>query len=117
MADRLREEDHQAWTAYDAHLEEAPDDALLAYAEDKGAVFVTTNRDAAALARRLRAASTIWLSVREVDVLAAIDRALSWLAERRLPDGFVLKVPKHAPLALQAPLASADERSQPDERQ
>ena len=91
---RLTREGHKAWTAQEAHLGDVEDDHLIAYAEDKRAVLVTTNRDCAQLGRRMRSASVIWLRVLEVDAVEAVQRALEWLDTNRLPKGMVLRVPK-----------------------
>ena len=61
VARSLASEGHEAWTAYDAGLADAQDEDLIAYAHAKGAVLVTTNRDCAQLARRLRSAAVVWL--------------------------------------------------------
>jgi predicted nuclease of predicted toxin-antitoxin system len=93
----LTHEGHEAWTAREAHLEDVEDDHLIAYAEDKRAIVVATNRDCAQLGRRQRPASGIWLQVLEVDAVDAVRRALVWLSSNKLPDGMVLRVPKNAP--------------------
>ena len=85
---------HEAWTAYDAGLGDAQDEDLIAYAHAKGAVLVTTNRDCAQLARRLRSAAVVWLAVREPDATVAMGRATQWLISNALPQGRVLRVPK-----------------------
>ncbi len=92
----LSTQGHQAWTAFQAGLDDAPDEALLAYAFAMGAALVTTNRDCASLARRMRSAPVVWLQVREVDALDAVQRALAWVESNRLPSGRVLRVPKVA---------------------
>jgi predicted nuclease of predicted toxin-antitoxin system len=92
----LASEGHQAWTAYDAGLGDAADEDLIAYAHARTAILVTTNRDCAQLARRLRTATVVWLAVREHDAKTAMDRACDWLAHRRLPEGRVLRAPKAA---------------------
>lgn len=99
------------WSAYEASLEAAPDGALIAYAHARTAVLVTTNRDCAQLARRLRLARVIWLQVREVDAEATMVRALNWLGTHRLPDGMVLRVGKNAEPVVLSPLpAGGDDR-------
>lgn len=100
----LAGEGHEAWTAYEAGLDDAQDEDLIAYAHAKGAVLVTTNRDCAQLARRLRSAQLIWLAVREADALAAIERAVDWAAQSRLPAGRTLKVGKTAAPQLLNPI-------------
>jgi predicted nuclease of predicted toxin-antitoxin system len=92
----LASEGHQAWSAYDAGLADAADEDLIAYAHTKGAVLITTNRDCAQLARRLRSVSVVWLSVRENDARVATIRAVTWLTANTLPDGRVLRVTKVA---------------------
>lgn len=64
---------------------------------------MTTNRDCAQLARRLRSAAVIWLAVLEVDALVANQRATAWLEMNDLPAGRVLKVLKHAEPKLLSP--------------
>lgn len=101
----LRGEGHQAWSAYEAHLEDASDGALVVYAADKGAIAVTTNKDFVALARRLRAARVVYLRCREPDALEMMARALGWLDQNRLPPGRVLRVPRRADVRVMTPLA------------
>ena len=103
MARRLTQTGHEAWTAREAHLEDVEDDHLIAYTEDKRAIVVTTNRDCAQLARRMRSASVIWLCVREVDTVAAMLTALLWLSSNKLPAGMVLRVRKTVPPTLLQP--------------
>jgi predicted nuclease of predicted toxin-antitoxin system len=57
----LAEHGHEAWSAFDAGLADAQDEDLLAYAYRRRAVLVTTNRDRAQLARKLRSARVIRL--------------------------------------------------------
>jgi hypothetical protein len=95
---------HKAWTAYEANLQEAQDDALNVYAERKGAILVTVNKDCAAIARRLQAASAVYLCVRERDAVIAMGRAEQWLRANRLPEGRVLRVPKQAEIRVMRPL-------------
>jgi predicted nuclease of predicted toxin-antitoxin system len=103
VARRLRAVGHDAWTAYDAHLEDASDESLIIYAQDRDAILVTTNRDCARLAQRMGAAQVIWLQVLEVDSEASIVRAVEWLQANHLPIGRVLRVPKQAELSMLAP--------------
>lgn len=100
----LRAEDHEAWTAFEANLQEAGDDELNIYAQSKGAILVTTNKDCAAIARRLQSAETIYLRVRERDAVEAIGRAEAWLQQNHLPRGRVLRVPRLARIRLMTPL-------------
>jgi predicted nuclease of predicted toxin-antitoxin system len=100
----LASEGHQAWTAFDAGLDDAEDEDLIAYSHAKGAVLVTTNRDCAQLARRLRSAQAIWLAVRETDALPTMQRATNWMDEHSLPPGRVLKIGKTAEPKLLTPI-------------
>jgi predicted nuclease of predicted toxin-antitoxin system len=104
VARYLRGEAHEAWTAYEAHLEEASDAELIAYAADHDAIAVTTNRDFVTLARRLRAARVVHLRVSEADAVLAMDRALRWLESSGLPDGMALRVPKRSEIRVLPPL-------------
>jgi predicted nuclease of predicted toxin-antitoxin system len=99
----LASEGHEAWTAYDAGLADALDEDLIAYAHARTAILVTTNRDCAQLARRLRAASVVWLAVREVNALDAMKRAIDWLNEETLPEGRVLRTRKVAAIVVLSP--------------
>lgn len=101
----LAGEGHQAWTAYEAGLDDAQDEDLIAYAHAKGAALVTTNRDCAQLARRLRTARVVWLAVREPDARAAAERAVTWIGLRSVPQGRVVKVGKTAEPRLLIPLS------------
>jgi predicted nuclease of predicted toxin-antitoxin system len=92
----LSSDGHEAWTAYEAGLDDARDEDLIAYAHAKRAALVTTNRDCAQLARRLRSARVIWLAVREPDARAAVERAVAWIGQHALPQGRVLKIGKTA---------------------
>jgi predicted nuclease of predicted toxin-antitoxin system len=100
----LAGERHEAWTAYEAGLDDAQDEDLIAYAHAKGAALVTTNRDCAQLARRLRSAQVVWLAVREPDARPTMERAVGWIVEHPLPHGRVLKVGKTAEPTLLNPL-------------
>lgn len=99
----LTSQKHDAWTAYEAELDDAEDGDLIAYAHAKRAVLVTTNRDCAQLGRRLRSASVIWLAVVEVDARDAMARGLGWLDDFKLPPGRVLRVTKVADPKLLSP--------------
>ena len=92
MARLLRSEGHETWSAYEAHLSEASDRDLIAYAEDKKAIAVTHNKDFAATARVMRSARTIYLRVTEDKAVIAMRRALEWIAANRFPDGRVVRV-------------------------
>ncbi len=85
---------HQVWTAQQTGMSDVEDEPLIIYADDRKTILITTNRDCALRARRMQSASTIWLSVLEVDAVAAMDKALEWLAVNQLPNGRVLKVRK-----------------------
>ena len=104
VAESLRRQGHAAWTTYEAHLQTAGDDDLIIYAEDKDAILVTVNKDCAAIARRLQAASLVYLRVRERDAVPAMDRAERWLRTNRLPRGRVLRVPKLADIVVMRPI-------------
>ena len=103
VAGYLREQGHQAWTAYEATLEAASDEELLIYAADKGAVAVTINKDFVALARRLRSTRVVYLRVREHQAVVAMGRALDWMQASTLPEGRVLRVPLKAEVMVLAP--------------
>ena len=104
MASALRDEGHRAWTAFEANLPDASDETLIIYADDKGAIFVTNNADAAQLARRMQAARTVYLRVVESNAVKAMARAEEWLRSNRLPKGRVLRVPLNASIKVTAPL-------------
>ncbi|MBV8161054.1 MAG: DUF5615 family PIN-like protein [Acidimicrobiia bacterium] len=104
VADFLRGEGHQAWTAYDAHLEEGDDDELVVYAGDKAAIAVTINRDFVTIARRLQVARVVHLRVEEAYAVEAMGRAVEWLESNYLPDGRALRVFRRAPLQVLSPL-------------
>jgi hypothetical protein len=95
---------HKCWTAYDANLSDASDEILIIYAQDKQATLVTTNRNCALMARKLRLASVIWLQVREQDAAEAMGRALEWLTENELPQGMVLVIKRRAAPVVLSPL-------------
>ena len=103
----LSSQRHQAWTAYQAGLDDAPDEALITYhVQRKGAIAVDNQppRLCALRARKMRSAAVVWLVVREVDALDTTGRALAWLQQNRLPSGRVLKVPKVAPPRILTPV-------------
>jgi predicted nuclease of predicted toxin-antitoxin system len=104
VAKLIRSKGHTAWTAFEAHLQEAGDDELIFYAEAKNALLVTTNADCAVLARRLKAASVVYLRVRERDAVEAMDRAEEWLQSNHLPQGRVLRVRPGGVIDVMAPL-------------
>ena len=64
---------------------------------------MTTNRDCAAIALRMRSARVVWLQVPEVDAQAAMERAADWLEVNPFPPGRVLRVRKRAAPALLSP--------------
>jgi predicted nuclease of predicted toxin-antitoxin system len=104
VADHLRDCGHEAWTAYDAHLEEGSDDELIVYAASKDAIAVTINRDFVTIARRVSAARVVHLRVEEAYAVEAMSRALEWFDANHLPGGRVLRVFRHAPLQILTPL-------------
>lgn len=89
----LRSLGHDAWTAYEAGLPGALDETLIVYSASKSAIAVTTNKDFAALARRLRLARVGFLRVEEAKASEAVRRAVEWLEDQALPNGMVLRVP------------------------
>lgn len=95
VAAHLRPE-HEAWTAYEANLADADDRDLIVYAEDRQAILVTTNRDCAHLARRLRLARCVYLAVVEAVAAETMQRASTWLAGNSLPAGMVLRVTRRS---------------------
>ena len=89
------------WTAFEAHLEDVPDAEIIAYADDKSAILITTNRDCALLAQKMTLARVVWLNVNEVDALDGMKRAAEWMDGHHLPNGRVLRVSKNRdPLVL-----------------
>jgi predicted nuclease of predicted toxin-antitoxin system len=104
VAEFLRQRGHEAWTAFEAHLQTAGDDDLNIYADAKDAILVTVNKDCAAIARRLQAASVVYLRVRERDAVQAAARAEAWLQANHLPKGRVLRVPKQVDITVMRPL-------------
>ena len=76
VADFLRSENHDGWTAFEANLQEAADEDLLISS----------------------------ISVVEPKTVEAMARALEWMATNHLPAGRVLRVPLKAPLSVMTPL-------------
>jgi len=95
---------HQAWTAYDAHLEDASDEAIVVYAGNRRAIVVTTNKDFVPTARRMAIASVVYLRVTEAHAVETLTRALAWLETNQLPDGRVLRVSRRGKITVMAPL-------------
>ena len=95
--------DHEAWSAYEAHLEAVGDDELLAYAENRDAILITTNKDCAALARRLCCARVIYLAVIEANALEAVIRAIDWLERNEIPAGRVIRVTRRTTIRILNP--------------
>jgi predicted nuclease of predicted toxin-antitoxin system len=92
VAGGIRQAGHDAWTAYEAHIEAFADDAVLVYAEGKHAIVVTTNKDFIPVARRMGVAQVVYVRCLEVHAVETMKRALDWLAANRLPPGRVLRV-------------------------
>jgi predicted nuclease of predicted toxin-antitoxin system len=104
VAGLVRANGHAAWTAFEANLQEAPDEALITYAYAKNAILVTNNKDCAELARRHRTARVVYLRVQEDRAEEAMSRALEWLRTSHLSSGRVLRVPMKARICVMAPL-------------
>lgn len=68
---------------------------------------MTTNRDFVVLARRMRVGRVIYLRCLEDRAVEAMKRAIEWLAENRLPDGRVLRVPIRGDITVLAPIEAA----------
>lgn len=77
---------------------------MIAYAERKDAIAVSTNKDFARTARRMRAARAVYLRVTEPNAVAAMERALDWLQASGLPSGRVLRVPLSGAIQVMSPL-------------
>ena len=103
VAEFLRGEHHQAWTAFEANLEAATDETLIIYADDKGAILVTNNKDCAALARRMCCTKVVYLRVLEVRCVEAMGRALKWMEGADIPQGRVLRVPLRSAIRVMTP--------------
>jgi predicted nuclease of predicted toxin-antitoxin system len=52
---------HECWTAAEANLDEAPDDALAVYATDRGAALVSHDAEFARRRRRNTIGQHVWL--------------------------------------------------------
>jgi predicted nuclease of predicted toxin-antitoxin system len=79
VARMLRRARHQTWTAADAGLARAPDDALSVYADDRGAALVTHDREFTARRRRHPIGQHIRLACKEWEAAALLRDRLPYL--------------------------------------
>ena len=75
-------------------MDQLPDDALIVFAGSRGEILVTTNHDCIRVARRLREARVVYLSVVESAAEETMSKAIDWIGShpRGFPAGRVLKV-------------------------
>jgi predicted nuclease of predicted toxin-antitoxin system len=97
VAALLRQRRHDAWTAFEANLQEADDRDLIIYADDKQAILVTINKDCVAFARRMQAARVVYLRCEENRAVTAIGRQRLGFAPTNFPlvgcFGYRLRLP------------------------
>ena len=79
---------HECWSAAQAHLDDAPDDALAAYADDRHAALISHDMDFARRRRRNTRGQHVWLRCPEPDAPTVLTRHLSELVGilSRMPD-------------------------------
>jgi predicted nuclease of predicted toxin-antitoxin system len=84
----LTQAGHDCWSAADARLHDAPDDALAAYAADRNAALVSHDIDFARRRRRNTAGQHVWLRCPEPDAAAVVGKHLLDLVDilARMPD-------------------------------
>lgn len=81
VARMLREERHECWTAGDAGLGEAADDALTVYAGHKGAILVTHDREFSQRRRRNVSGWHVQLRCHEWEAADLLRTHLSYVIE------------------------------------
>jgi predicted nuclease of predicted toxin-antitoxin system len=79
---------HECWTAAEAHLDEAPDDALAVYAIDRRAALISHDAEFARRRRRNTIGQHVWLRCLEPRAAAVLDSHLGTVIEAldKMPD-------------------------------
>jgi len=79
---------HQCWTAAEANLHDAPDDALAVYAADRSAALVSHDAEFARRRRRNTIGQHVWLRCIEPQAPAVLSQHLTEVVEAlgRMPD-------------------------------
>lgn len=80
--------DHECWTAAEANLNDAPDDALAVYAADRSAALVSHDAEFARRRRRNTIGQHIWLRCSEPLAPAVLAQHLAEVVDvlGRMPD-------------------------------
>jgi predicted nuclease of predicted toxin-antitoxin system len=84
----LLDSGHECWTAAEANLYDAPDDALAVYAADRGAALVSHDAEFARRRRRNTIGQHVWLRCTEPQGSAVLRRHLTEVVDvlDRMPD-------------------------------
>lgn len=79
---------HECWTAAEANLYDAPDDALAVYAADRSAALVSHDAEFARRRRRNTIGQHIWLRCTEPQAPAVLAQHLTAIIDllNRMPD-------------------------------
>lgn len=84
----LLDADQECWTAGEANLHDAPDDALAVYAANRGAVLVSHDAEFARRRRRNTIGQHVWLRCTEPQAPTVLSQHLAGVVEvlGRMPD-------------------------------
>jgi len=79
---------HECWTAAEANLDDAPDDALAVYADERGATLISHDADFARRRRRNTVGQHLWLRCTEPHAPAVVAEHLPEVVDVlvRMPD-------------------------------
>lgn len=79
---------HECWTAAEAHLDDAPDDALAVYAADRRAALISHDAEFARRRRRNTVGQHVWLRCTEPRAVAVLREHLITVTEvlEKMPD-------------------------------
>jgi predicted nuclease of predicted toxin-antitoxin system len=79
---------HECWTAAEANLHDAPDDALAVYAADRGAALVSHDAEFARRRRQNTIGQHVWLRCLEPRAPAVLNQHLTEVVDvlGRMPD-------------------------------
>ena len=79
---------HECWTAAEANLHDAPDDAVVVYAADRNAALVSHDAEFARRRRRNTIGQHVWLRCTEPQAPAVLSQRLTEVVDvlGRMPD-------------------------------
>jgi predicted nuclease of predicted toxin-antitoxin system len=92
---------HECWTAAEAHLDDAPDDALAVYATDRRAALISHDAEFARRRRRNTVGQHVWLRCTEPRAPAVLREHLATVTEvmDKMPDVVIEVRPESVTIA------------------